>query len=117
MMVRGNARLLDELVSNLCDNAIRYNRPGGKVFVWVLPGEGGGGAPARVRHGHRHPEASQDKVFERFYRVDKGRSRDMGGTGLGLAIVKHAAAYHGAQIALESTVDKGTTIIVTFPRA
>ena len=117
MMVRGNARLIDELVSNLCDNAIRYNRPDGKVFVWVLPGEGGG---ARLRvsdTGIGIPEASQDKVFERFYRVDKGRSRDMGGTGLGLAIVKHAAAYHGAQIALESKVDKGTTIIVTFPRA
>ena len=117
MMVRGNARLLDELVSNLCDNAIRYNRPGGKVFVWVLPGEGGG---ARLRvsdTGIGIPEASQDKVFERFYRVDKGRSRDMGGTGLGLAIVKHASAYHGAQIALESTVDRGTTITVTFPRA
>ena len=117
MMVRGNARLIDELVSNLCDNAIRYNRPGGKVFVWVLPAEGGG---ARLRvsdTGIGIPEASQGKVFERFYRVDKGRSRDMGGTGLGLAIVKHAAAYHGAQIALESKVDKGTTITVTFPRA
>lgn len=117
MMVRGNARLLDELVSNLCDNAIRYNRPGGKVFVWVLPADGGG---ARLRvsdTGIGIPEASQDKVFERFYRVDKGRSRDMGGTGLGLAIVKHAAAYHGAQIALESKVDTGTTLTVTFPRA
>ena len=117
MIVRGNPRLLDELVSNLCDNAIRYNRPGGKVFVWVLPGEGGG---ARLRvsdTGIGIPEASQDKVFERFYRVDKGRSRDMGGTGLGLAIVKHAAAYHGATLTLESAVDKGTTITVTFPRA
>ena len=117
MVVRGNARLLDELVSNLCDNAIRYNRPGGRVFVWVLPGEAGG---ARLRvsdTGIGIPKASRDKVFERFYRVDKGRSRDMGGTGLGLAIVKHAAAYHGAQISLESQVDKGTTITVTFPRA
>ena len=117
MLVRGNARLLDELVSNLCENAIRYNRPGGKVFVWVLPGEGGG---ARLRvsdTGIGIPAASQEKVFERFYRVDKGRSRDMGGTGLGLAIVKHAAAYHGAQIALESEVGKGTTITVTFPAA
>ncbi|HJB54294.1 MAG TPA: two-component sensor histidine kinase, partial [Candidatus Olsenella avistercoris] len=57
------------------------------------------------------------KVFERFYRVDKGRSRDMGGTGLGLAIVKHAATYHGADIKLESEVGKGTTITVTFPPA
>ena len=117
MNVRGNPRLLDELVSNLCDNAIRYNRPGGKVFVWVLPSNGGGTCLRISDTGIGIPEASQDKVFERFYRVDKGRSRDMGGTGLGLAIVKHAAAYHGATVALESKVDKGTTITVTFPRA
>ena len=117
MNVRGNPRLLDELVSNLCDNAIRYNRPGGKVFVWVLPSNGGGTCLRVSDIGIGIPEASQDKVFERFYRVDKGRSRDMGGTGLGLAIVKHAAAYHGATVALESKVDKGTTITVTFPCA
>ena len=117
MNVRGNPRLLDELVSNLCDNAIRYNRPGGKVFVWVLPSNGGGTCLRVSDTGIGIPEASQDKVFERFYRVDKGRSRDMGGTGLGLAIVKHAAAYHGAAVALESKVDKGTTITVTFPCA
>ena len=117
MNVRGNPRLLDELVSNLCDNAIRYNRPGGKVFVWVLPSNGGGTCLRVSDTGIGIPEASQDKVFERFYRVDKGRSRDMGGTGLGLAIVKHAAAYHGATVALESKVDKGTTITVTFPCA
>ena len=115
LVVSGNTRLLDELVSNLVDNAIRYNRPGGTVFVWVLPS--GGSAPTlRVSDtGIGIPEEAQAKVFERFYRVDKGRSRDMGGTGLGLAIVKHAAAYHGAQIALESEVGKGTTITVTFP--
>lgn len=114
LVVSGNTRLLDELVSNLVDNAIRYNRPGGTVFVWVLPRAG---APTlRVSDtGIGIPEEAQAKVFERFYRVDKGRSRDMGGTGLGLAIVKHAAAYHGAQIALESVVGKGTTITVTFP--
>ena len=117
MNVRGNPRLLDELVSNLCDNAIRYNRPGGKVFVWVLPSNGGGTCLRVSDTGIGIPEASQDKVFERFYRVDKGRSRDMGGTGLGLSIVKHAAAYHGATVALESKVDKGTTITVTFPCA
>ena len=117
MNVRGNPRLLDELVSNLCDNAIRYNRPGGKVFVWVLPSNGGGTCLRVSDTGIGIPEASQDKVFERFYRVDKGRSRDIGGTGLGLAIVKHAAAYHGATVALESKVDKGTTITVTFPCA
>ena len=116
MNVRGNPRLLDELVSNLCDNAIRYNRPGGKVFVWVLPSNGGGTCLRVSDTGIGIPEASQDKVFERFYRVDKGRSRDMGGTGLGLAIVKHAATYHGADIRLESHVGEGTTITVTFPK-
>ena len=112
--VRGNARLLDELVTNLCDNAIRYNRVDGKVYVWALPVDG---RPAvRVSDtGIGIPAESRDKVFERFYRVDKGRSRDMGGTGLGLAIVKHAAAYHGAEIRLESEVGKGTTITVLFP--
>lgn len=113
--IMGNARLLDELVSNLVENAIRYNHPGGRVFVWVLPQ---GGRPClRVSDtGIGIPPESQDKVFERFYRVDKGRSRDMGGTGLGLAIVKHAATYHGADIRLESKVDEGTTITVTFPK-
>lgn len=113
--IMGNARLLDELVSNLVENAIRYNHPGGRVFVWVLPQ---GGRPClRVSDtGIGIPPESQDKVFERFYRVDKGRSRDMGGTGLGLAIVKHAATYHGADIRLVSKVDEGTTITVTFPK-
>lgn len=112
--IRGNSRLLDELVTNLCDNAIRYNRVGGKVYVWVLPQEGR--TALRVSDtGIGIPAEAQGKVFERFYRVDKGRSRDMGGTGLGLAIVKHAAAYHGAEISLESEVGKGTTITVLFP--
>lgn len=113
--IMGNARLLDELVSNLVENAIRYNHPGGRVFVWVLPR---GGRPClRVSDtGIGIPPEAQDKVFERFYRVDKGRSRDMGGTGLGLAIVKHAATYHGADIRLDSTVGEGTTITVTFPK-
>ena len=113
--IMGNARLLDELVSNLIENAIRYNKPGGKVFVWVIPQ---GGRPCvRVSDtGIGIPEEAQGKVFERFYRVDKGRSRDMGGTGLGLAIVKHAATYHGADIRLDSRVGEGTTITVTFPK-
>lgn len=111
--VNGNARLLDELVSNLVENAIRYNKKGGRVFVWVLPIEG---RPAvRVSDtGIGIPEEAQSKVFERFYRVDKGRSRDMGGTGLGLAIVKHAAAFHEADIRLESKLGEGTTITVLF---
>ena len=114
MHVQGNARLLDELVSNLVENAIRYNKPGGTVHVWVLPV---GGAPTlRVRdNGIGIAPEAQQKVFERFYRVDKGRSRDMGGTGLGLAIVKHAANFHDATISLESELGHGTSITVTFP--
>ncbi len=113
-LVQGNARLLDELVSNLVENAIRYNKPGGSVHVWVVPIAGQ--PTIRVRdNGIGIPEEAQQKVFERFYRVDKGRSRDMGGTGLGLAIVKHAAAFHDAQINLTSKLGEGTAITVTFP--
>lgn len=113
-VIRGNARLLDELVSNLVENAIRYNREGGHVYVWVLPHDG---RPSiRVSDtGIGIPEEAQKKVFERFYRVDKGRSRDMGGTGLGLAIVKHAAAFHAADVSLASKLGEGTSVTVTFP--
>ena len=113
-VIRGNARLLDELVSNLVENAIRYNREGGHVYVWVLPHDG---RPSiRVSDtGIGIPGEAQKKVFERFYRVDKGRSRDMGGTGLGLAIVKHAAAFHDADVSLASKLGEGTSVTVTFP--
>lgn len=113
-VIDGNARLLDELVSNLVENAIRYNREGGQVYVWVVPQFG---RPCiRVSDtGIGIPEEAQKKVFERFYRVDKGRSRDMGGTGLGLAIVKHAAAFHDADVELKSKLGQGTTVTVTFP--
>ena len=111
--IEGNAHLLDELVKNLVENAIRYNKPGGRVFVWVLPVDGR--PTLRVSDtGIGIPAESQEKVFERFYRVDKGRSRDMGGTGLGLAIVKHAANFHDADVRLESTPGEGTTITVSF---
>ncbi|MGI6229324.1 MAG: ATP-binding protein [Tractidigestivibacter sp.] len=114
--IKGNPRLLDELVSNLVSNAVRYNRIGGKVFVWVLP-ENGKPCLRVSDTGIGIPEEAQSKVFERFYRVDKGRSREKGGTGLGLAIVKHAAAFHGATIDLKSELGKGTTITVTFPES
>ena len=113
-VIDGNARLLDELVSNLVENAIRYNREGGHVYVWVVPQFGR--PTLRVSDtGIGIPEDAQKKVFERFYRVDKGRSRDMGGTGLGLAIVKHAAAFHDADVQLTSKLGEGTTVTVTFP--
>lgn len=113
-MVIGVPRLLDELAYNLASNAIRYNRPGGSVVLSCGIDEG---RPfIRVEDtgiGIAHDE--QAKIFERFYRVDKSRSKARGGTGLGLAIVKHAAAFHGATIDLESEPDCGTRITVTFP--
>lgn len=115
-MVVGNAGLLDEMVSNLCDNAIRYNRVNGKVYVWVY--QIAGRPTVSVSDtGIGIPEEAQPKVFVRFYRVDKSRSRSNGGTGLGLAIVKHAAAFHNAKIDLKSKLGEGTTITVTFPSA
>ena len=116
VIVRGIPSLLDELAYNLCDNAIRYNRPGGTVDARIDVVDG---CPRLVvaDTGLGIPEAAQAKVFERFYRVDASRSRERGGTGLGLAIVKHAAAYHGAKLALESKEGVGTTVTVTFPES
>ena len=107
--VEGVRRMLHEVVYNLCDNAIKYNVPGGIVMIHaennrLVVSDTGIGIPAEHK----------DRIFERFYRVDKSHSKASGGTGLGLSIVKHAAAYHKAEILLESTPGKGTTIIVTF---
>ena len=115
--VRGNRNLLDELCQNLCDNAIRYNRPGGKVQIVTACTRDGHCSLTVTDDGIGIPRESQSSVFERFYRVDKSRSKATGGTGLGLAIVKHIALIHGARIKLESQVDVGTTITVTFPTA
>lgn len=113
-MVFGLPRLVDELISNLVDNAIRYNHPGGYVRVWV--GQVAGRPTVRVSDtGIGISSADQDKVFERFYRVEKSRSRASGGTGLGLAIVKHAAAFHHASVDIISQLGKGSTFTVTFP--
>lgn len=116
VIVRGIPSLLDELAYNLCDNAIRYNHAGGTVDARIDVVDG---CPRLVvaDTGLGIPEAAQAKVFERFYRVDASRSRERGGTGLGLAIVKHAAAYHGAKLALESKEGVGTTVTVTFPES
>ena len=113
--VSGVRQLLHEMVYNLCDNAIKYNRPGGSVTVTVQ------NLPDSVRlsvadNGIGIPEAEQSRVFERFYRVDKSHSRQMGGTGLGLSIVKHGAQLHEARVTLKSAPDVGTTITLDFPR-
>ena len=114
--VQGSKDLLAELATNLCDNAIRYNQPGGHVELRC--GTGPDGPWLQVEdNGIGIPQDSQARVFERFYRVDKSRSKATGGTGLGLAIVKHIALLHHARIDLQSQVGSGTTIKVTFPKA
>ena len=111
--VTGDRELLKELLENLVQNAIRYNREGG--FVQVTVKEQGSHVSVTVEDsGIGIPEDAKDRVFERFYRVDKSRSRETGGTGLGLAIVKHIAQIHDANITLDSTLGKGTKIAVTF---
>ena len=112
--VSGVPRLLGEIVFNLMDNAIRYNVPGGRVTACCRR-EGAGAVLTVSDTGIGIPPEHQSRVFERFYRVDKSHSRASGGTGLGLAIVKHASQIHGAEIHLESTPGKGTTVTVTFP--
>lgn len=111
--VMGDRELLKELLENLVQNAIRYNREGG--FVQVTAKEEAGHAQWIVEdNGIGIPEDAKDRVFERFYRVDKSRSRETGGTGLGLAIVKHIAQIHNATVTLDSALGKGTKITVTF---
>ena len=107
--VMGVRRMLQEIIYNLCDNAIKYNIPGGSVTIHaennrLVVSDTGIGIPAEHK----------DRIFERFYRVDKSHSKASGGTGLGLSIVKHAAAYHNAEISLESTPGKETTISIQF---
>lgn len=109
----GNKNLLEELVYNLCDNAIRYNKPGGWVKISIYK-HGERTALAVSDDGIGISPQDQARIFERFYRVDKSRSRDTGGTGLGLAIVKHIALQHEAQIFVKSLPDMGTTIEVIF---
>ena len=111
--VTGYAQLIDEMITNLCDNAIKYNRPGGHVRVTVGQAQG---APYICVEDDGIGIAAEhlDRVFERFYRVDKSRSKETGGTGLGLSIVKHAAAWHHATLKAESEPDKGTRISIIF---
>ncbi len=111
--MRGIPSILSEMVYNLCDNGIKYNRAGGRVQVDISHMDGH--IVLRVQDtGIGIPLEHQDRVFERFYRVDKSHSKAIGGTGLGLSIVKHGAAYHGAQVSLSSVEGEGTTIQVRF---
>lgn len=111
--VRANREMMRELFDNLCQNAIRYNNEGG--FVRVKIGKENDKPVVVVQdNGIGIPKNQQERVFERFYRVDKSRSRETGGTGLGLAIVKHIVELHDARIDLDSEVGEGTTIRVEF---
>ena len=112
-IVNGVSRLLHEIVFNLCDNAIKYNRDGGSVSVDVKASDGGAVLTVSDTGIGIAPEDRQ-RVFERFYRVDKSRSKEVGGTGLGLSIVKHAVMDMGGSINLESTFGEGSTFTVTF---
>jgi two-component system phosphate regulon sensor histidine kinase PhoR len=106
-----------QVISNLLDNAIKYGRAGGKATVEgrVLPN--GRIEIMVVDDGPGIPNESQERIFERFYRVDKARSREQGGTGLGLAIVKHVVQAHGGDVRLESEPGSGAAFIVTLPPA
>ncbi len=113
-MVFADRQLMEELVYNLCDNAIRYNNRGGSVMVTV---DQENGHTYLLVHdtGIGISKEHQERVFERFYRVDKSRSKATGGTGLGLAIVKHIVSQHGAKLSLDSEKGRGTEIRVDFP--
>ena len=113
--VRGIPSVLDEMVYNLCDNAIKYNHPGGTVNVTVAPTDDGSAGVTVEDTGIGIPVEEQSRVFERFYRVDKSHSKEIGGTGLGLSIVKHGASLHGAQIHMDSQVGRGTSVQLLFP--
>ena len=113
--VNGIEQLLSGVVYNLADNAIKYNHPGGTVTIRLR--ERGEQAILQVADtGVGIPEESRERIFERFYRVDKSRSKAVGGTGLGLSIVKHAVMIHRRTIHVDSTLGKGTTITVTLPK-
>lgn len=115
LIVAGVESILYEMIFNICDNAIRYNRTGGEVTVAVFFADRR--AAVRVTDtGIGIPEEDRERVFERFYMVDKSHSRQLGGTGLGLAIVKHGAKFHGADITLDSEQDKGTAMTIYFER-
>lgn len=111
----GIPQLLESIVYNLCDNAIKYNRKNGSVSVTVK-NEEASVVLSVVDTGIGIPEEHKERIFERFYRVDKSHSKEIGGTGLGLSIVKHAARLHQAEIELQSVVGEGTAVTVKFPK-
>jgi two-component system phosphate regulon sensor histidine kinase PhoR len=114
VIVKANARLLEQAVGNLLDNAIKYSEAGNSVDVEVIKNKNEVAIAVRDHGGGIAPE-HLPRLFERFYRVDKGRSRELGGTGLGLAIVKHIIQAHGGRVTVESTLGKGSTFTLHLP--
>ena len=112
--IKGSPQTLYSIVYNLCDNAIKYNHAGGSVSVTVCPQKNDTVLTVKDT-GVGIPEACQDRVFERFYRVDRSHSTEVGGTGLGLSIVKHAVMIHGGRITVSSEIGKGTEFMVILP--
>lgn len=113
-MINGVKSIVDEMLYNLLDNAVKYNKKNGRVTV-IIENDQNGPTLAVTDTGIGIPQSDVDRVFERFYRVDKSHSKEVGGTGLGLSIVKHGAAFHNAKVSLESTEGKGTTVRLAFP--
>ena len=110
----GIRQILDEMIYNVCENAVKYNNDGGRVSIWV--GNTLEGPKVSVSdNGIGIPKEHHERIFERFYRVDKSHSKERGGTGLGLSIVKHGALLHGAKVSVESEPGKGTKIEMQFP--
>ena len=114
--VMGVSKILEEMIENLVDNAVKYNKDNGTVDVIVTSSDNTCELVVRDT-GIGIPQSEQSRVFERFYCVDKSHSKLVGGTGLGLSIVKHGAMFHEAQIKLESTEGKGTSISLIFNKA
>ena len=112
----GVQHILDEIIYNVCENAIKYNRPGGFVRISVR-NDDDESLITVSDSGIGIPKADRERVFERFYRVDKSHSKEIGGTGLGLSIVKHGVMYLGGRVELESEEGKGTVVTVRLPRA
>lgn len=111
----GIRQILDEMIYNVCENAVKYNIEGGRVSVWV--GNTLDGPKVSVTDtGIGIPKEHHERIFERFYRVDKSHSKERGGTGLGLSIVKHGALLHGAKVTVDSMPGRGTRIEMLFPK-
>jgi two-component system phosphate regulon sensor histidine kinase PhoR len=110
---RGIRQILDEMIYNVCENSVKYNVDGGSVEIWV--GNTLDGPRVIISDtGIGIPEEHLDRIFERFYRVDKSHSKETGGTGLGLSIVKHGALLHNAKVSVESKPGNGTKVTIQF---